>query len=173
MNFTKRQKMLSAVFLVGVGGLVVDRTILRPQGGPQAASARSAGEPSVTPGAGTPATEKKPGPVSMAERLSRLAGGQEANPQECRDPFTLPRCWSDPAGGSGERTPDAIRTFLLKHQLRAVVIKEGQYCALIDDGDRFLIPGQFIDGMRLVTVTPASAIFEREGKQAVLNLAVK
>ena len=39
MSLSKRQKTLSAVFLIGLVALVTDRTILRPQGGPQAVSA--------------------------------------------------------------------------------------------------------------------------------------
>jgi hypothetical protein len=173
MSLTKRQKMLSAVFLIGVGGLVADRTILRPQGGLQAASAGSLSESSsAVPLAGSvPAAEKASGPVPVAERLNNLSAGKETAPDELRDPFALPRSWSDPGAVSEERTVDTTGASLQRHQLRAVVMQNGKYCALIDDV--FLVPGQSLDGFKLVSVNPDSAVFERDGKRAVLDLAVK
>lgn len=173
MDLTKRQRMLSAVFLVGLVGLVVDRTILRPQGGPQAASASPAREPPAALPAAVPEAEKTAGPVSVADRLNRLAAGTRGSADEVRDPFVLPFSWSDSTGAGGERLPDSVLAFVQKHRLRAVVMQEGRHCALLDESDRFLAPGDVLDGFRLVAVTPGSAVFESQGKRATLDLLVK
>lgn len=173
MTLTKRQKMLSAVFVLGLGGLVMDRTILRPQGGPQAASAGSLSTATgaVSASGNTPAAEEPPAPLGVAERLNRLSAGKETGPEELRDPFALPLSWSDSGAGAGEKTPDSMRIFVQKHQLKAVVVQSGESSALIDD--KFLVPGQSVDGFTLVSVDQRSAVFERDGKQVILNLIVK
>jgi len=173
MSLTKRQKMLSAVFLLGAAGLVADRTILRPQGGPQAASADSLSVASsaVPPSNRGPAAETVTEPPSVAERLNNLLAGQETGPEEPRDPFSLPATWSDTAPVDGERTPDAAKGFVRTHQLKAIVMQGGQSCAQIDDS--FLVIGQCVDGFTLVSVDHRSAVFEREGKRAVLDLVIK
>jgi hypothetical protein len=173
MSLTKRQKILSGVFLLGVAGLVADRTILRPQGGPQAASADSlpVAPSAVPPSNRGPATEAVPEPPSVAERLNNLLAGKETGPDEPRDPFSLPATWSDTAPADGERTPDTIRGFVRTHQLKAIVMQGGQSCAQVDDS--FLVPGQCVDGFTLVSVDHRSAVFEREGKRAVLDLVIK
>jgi len=175
MSLTKRQKTLSAVFLVGLIGLVVDRTILRPQGGPQAASASSSSRSSApgTAASGVPAGDQSPGPMPVAERLNKLAAGKEMGSDAGRDPFVLPLSWSEAGSGSGERTPDPIRRFVQKHRLNAVVLRKGEYCALVDDHDDLLSAGQSVEGFTLVSVTPTSAVFEREGQRAILEMAVK
>jgi hypothetical protein len=171
MSLTKRQKTLLAVFLIGLVGLAVDRTILRPQGGPQAASAGTTAATSSTPApSDTPTAEQVP-PPTVAERLNKLAAGQKTGAEELRDPFVLPSSWSDPAGGTGTRTPDPVRLFLQRHRLQAVVMQNGEYGALIDDV--LLVPGQSLDGFQLVSVASDAAVFERQGQRAVLNLAVK
>ncbi len=172
MSLTKRQKTLSVIFLIGLVGLVVDRTILRPQGGPQAASAGTADATSGAPASanGAPTAEQAP-PPTVAERLNKLAAGQKTGPEELRDPFVLPLSWSDPAAGTTTRTPDTVRLFLQKHRLQAVVMQNGEYGALIDDV--LLVPGQLLDGFQLVSVASDAAVFEHQGQRAVLNLAVK
>jgi hypothetical protein len=166
MNLTKRQKMLSAVFLLGVGGLVVDRTLLRPQGGPQAASARA--QPAAS---AAPAAESTPVRAPLAERLNNLLVGRETAPKDLRDPFSLPATWSETGPANGERTPDTVREFLRKHRLKAVVIKAGESCAEVDD--TYLAPGGYLDGFRLVSVDQRSAVFAGGGKQVVLHLVVE
>ena len=51
------------------------------------------------------------------------------------------------------------------------MIQGGGSCALVDDS--YLCPGQYLDGFMLVSVDSRSAVFERDGKQAVLDLAVE
>lgn len=173
MNLSKRQKMLSAVFLIGVVGLVADRTILRPQGGPQAASAGSLSAAPGAAAAANPASAPAPAPARapLAERLNNLLSGQKTEPNELRDPFCLPATWSDAVSVEGPRPADTVRRFLQKHQLNAVGEVQGKAQAQVDD--RLLRPGQELDGFTLISVDYHSAVFERDGKQAVLDLIVK
>ncbi len=182
MSLSKRQKILSAVFLIGLVALVADRTVLRPAGGPRGLGGRApTGEtepvgpdplPASGPGAGPsgrlPAAEATP-PATVAQRLDKLTSGKEAGSEALRDPFSLPLSWSDTTVGKGERTPDATEAFVQRHQFRAMVVRNGESSALVDDS--FLIPGQSLDGFTLVAVGPRSALFERDGKQVILNLA--
>jgi hypothetical protein len=170
MRLSRRQKILSAVFLIGLAALVADRTVLRPRGGPRAVSADSlaASAPDARPASHLPAAEVAP-PVTVAQRLDKLTSGKEAGSESLRDPFALPPSWSDTTAGNGERTPDATTSFVRKHQFRAVVVRNGESCALVDDST--LTPGQSLDGFTLVAVGPRSALFEGDGKQVVLKLA--
>jgi len=170
MSLSKRQKTLSAVFLIGLIALVADRTILRPQGGPRAASADPL--PASVGGAGSssnlPAPEPTP-PATITQRLNHLASGQDAGSEELRDPFSLPPSWSDTTAGKGGGITDASGGFARRHQFRAVVVRDGQSSALVDDS--FLVPGQSLDGFMLVSVGSRSALFERDGQQVMLHLA--
>jgi hypothetical protein len=170
MSLSKRQKALSAVFLIGLVALVADRTILRPQGGPRAASADplAASVGGAGPSGNLPAVEPAP-PLTVAQRLNKLVSGREAGSEELRDPFSLPPSWSDTTAGNEERTTDPTGGFVRRHQLRAMVVRGGEASALVDDS--FLVPGQSLDGFTLVSVGSRSALFERDGKQVVLRLA--
>lgn len=173
MNLSKRQKLLAAVFLVGLVGLVADRTILRPQGGPAAASAESLpASPRAAVSAGNvPAGDNAPAPATVAERLNNLLAGPEMGMQELRDPFALPPSWSGTTTATGQKIPDATTVFVRKHQLKAVFMQGEETCAQVDD--TFLVPGQSVDGFKLVSVDQRTALFEHEGKQVTLELASK
>ncbi len=132
MNLTKRQKMLSAVFLVGLVGLVVDRTHLASAGrSPSRFGGFPRGDAQRRPGGcrSAPAAESTPTRAPVAERLNNLLAGKETGPNDLRDPFSLPDTWSETAPGDGARAPDAARGFLRRHQLKAVVIQGGESCA--------------------------------------------
>ena len=88
-----------------------------------------------------------------------------------RDPFCLPATWSGTEAVSAEKAPDAVRVFLGKHHLKAVLIQGGVSCAQVDDS--YLSPGEYLDGFKLISVDQRSAVFERQGKQAVLDLVVE
>ncbi len=170
MSLSKRQKVLSGVFLVGLVGLVADRTIPRPQGGPKAASAESAAPASHTarsnnaPGEGDQSTRPP-----LAERLKKLLPDEEDGAAMLRDPFALPVPWSDSVGNK-ERIPDAAGAFARRHQLKAVVVRGQDVSAQVDDS--FLVPGQTMEGFRLVSINDRSVVFERDGKQVVLDLVI-
>jgi len=105
----------------------------------------------------------------VAQRLDKLTCGKQAGSDALRDPFSLPPSWSDTTAGKGERAPDPTGEFVRQHQFRAVVVRNGESSALVDDS--FLVPGQSLDGFTLVAVGPRSALFERDGQQVVLSLA--
>ena len=169
MSLSKRQKILSTVFLIGLVALVADRTVLRPQGGPRVASA----DPRPVPAGSVPTSGPVPGtqgtpPATVAQRLDKLVSGQGAGSGEFRDPFSLPPSWSGTAAGKTEKAPDPTGEFVRRHQLRAVVVRDGASSALVDD--TFLVPGQSLDGFTLVLVGSRCALFERDGKQVMLPL---
>jgi hypothetical protein len=170
MVLTKRQQMLLATFFLGLIGLVVDRVFLRPQGGADTASAEAA-EQYAIPASSRQAIPAVPaaaqGP-SLAERLHRLWPG-EPNSQDLRDPFSLPVSWFDEIGGGSAATSDTVAAFAANHTLEAVVVDHRQTYALV--GDRFLAPGQEIDGFTLVRISPRSAVFRHGGEQITLELA--
>lgn len=165
--------MLSGVFLVGLVGLVADRTILRPHGGPKPASAESSVPASKAPARSgrVPTDGNSPARVPLAERLDKLLPDRGDSSVKLRDPFSLPVLWSEGGAANKEKALDPIGIFTRKHQLRAVVVQGQEVCAQIDDS--VLVPGQALDGFKLVSVSDCSVTFEREGKQVILELAVK
>ncbi len=170
MSLSKRQQILSGVFLVGLVGLVADRTMLRPQGGPKAASAESLAPASnvARPG-GAPAEGDQTVRPPLVERLNMLLPDQENGAAELRDPFRLPVSWAGSVGNK-EKTPDAAEAFAHRHQLKAIVVQGQDVCAQVDDS--FLVPGQTMEGFQLVSINDRSVIFERDGKQVVLDLVI-
>ena len=85
-----------------------------------------------------------------------------------RDPFSLPASWPDNGDGSGGKGLDAAATFIGTHRLTAVVIDGRESYAVLDD--RFLVPGQSVDGFVLLSVGDRSAVFERDGRRITLEL---
>src|SRR4030042_297963 len=170
MSFTKRQKTLSAVLGLGRLALVADRMILRPQGGPSAASAdslQSANEAMLL-SSGVPAPENAPGQSGVADRLNKLLSGEDVDIDQMRDPFSLPESWFNNTAPGDERAADKTGGFARRHQLRAVVVQGGESYALL--ADDVVGPGQSVDGFTLVSVGDRSVVLEREGKQVVREL---
>ena len=169
MDITGRQKKLLTILLMGLVSLVLDRTILRPQGGPGAASAEvlHPSDQSVPFTDNIPVLEEER-KQGMAERLNAIWPAAGTDLTQMRDPFSLPASWPDNGGGSGIGVPDAAATFLGAHELTAVVIDGRESYAVLDD--RFLVPGQSVDGFMLVSVGERSAVFERNGGQITLEL---
>jgi hypothetical protein len=170
MTLTKRNKVLFSVFGVGLMALVADRTILRPQGGPAAASA-SQSEDSERPSAGAAAPEEQQPEIDMADRLGVLWSGREPVFEQVRNPFSLPTTWFETSGVAEERIPDICLRFIRTHRLTAIGMQGGESYIMVDD--QFLVPGRRLDGFTLASVGDRSAVFEREGRQAVLELIVK
>lgn len=168
MNLTKRNKSLLAVFFVGLIALAADRTILRPQGGPGAASAASEPGDAGLLSSNVPVLQSKPPELGVAERLDGLWSQKEPDFERMRNPFALPPSWFGTADNPGERISDVISRFIRTHQLTAVVRNGEKSYAQVDD--RFLIPGQTIDGFTLVSVGDRCAVFERDGARAVLEM---
>jgi hypothetical protein len=162
---------LIGIFLLGLAALGVDRTLLRPQGGAHAASA----DWSPPPAAAIEAANSAPVPPGeasaprLAERLGRLAPEHPADLSQMRDAFALPGSWDAEPAADTKAPVSPIARFIRSHRLGAVVMEGPDSCVLVDD--RFLRLGQQIDGFTLVTVGERSAVFERDGEQAHLELA--
>jgi hypothetical protein len=171
MTLTRRQKTLIGIFCVGLTALVLDRVLLRPQGGPGAASADSLGQAaeSTLLVENLPAVKSGAAP-SVAQRLSDLAD-EEPNLAGLRNPFSLPASWSDKTARGPRVGMDAAARFVRAHELTAVVIDGPRSYVLVDN--HLLVCGQTIDGFELVSVAGRSAVFEREGKRVALELLDK
>ena len=165
MRFTRRQKIMSAIFAVGLVGVAADRVLIRSQGGPAAASGGS----SSLPATHLPAESAAPQETPVTQCLNRLWSDKAVDFERVRNPFSLPSSWSN-LNEKPARTPlDAGEVFARRHQLTAVVLDGPQSYVLIDD--RLLRPGQEIDGFRLVAVENRSALFEGAGMRVRLELA--
>ncbi len=169
MDFTGRHKKLLVILFLGLVALVLDRTILRPQGGPGAASAEALhpSDQSVPLTDNIPVLEVERS-RGMAERLNVIWPVAGTDFTQMRDPFLLPASWPDNGDGSGRGGADATATFIGTHKLTAVVIDGRKSYAVLDD--RFLVPGQSVDGFVLVSVGDRSAVFERDDRQITLEL---
>jgi hypothetical protein len=167
MHLTRRNKTLLAVFVVGLMALAADQTILRPEGGPQAAGAADSRDSALLSIA-LPTLEDKPQEPGLAKRLSRFGPPQEPDFSQARNPFALPPSWSGTPHATGKSLPEAVARFLSTHQLAAIVLDGERSYILVDD--RVLVPGQALDGFTLVSVEARAAIFESQGQRATLEL---
>jgi hypothetical protein len=172
MVLEKRQKVFIAVFFLGLIALVVDRVCLRPEGGPKHASASAFEQYGVPVSTADPVPEP-PGTrnPTVAERLDRLWSDQDVNEGSMRDPFSLTGSWQVSPPVDAPPAPDEAAVFAETHPLVAVVMAGQQSYVLIND--RVLPLGEQIDGFTLVSVGAKSAVFERQGKQIVLELVSK
>ena len=170
MSFTGRQKTFLVIFFVGLVALVVDRTVLRPQGAPGAASADSfdPSDDAVLLSDNIPVLEGQ-ARQNVVERLDLMWSEEGADFEQIRDPFSLPASWLDKVAADGQEMSDPAALFAKRHRLQAVVMDGGQSYALVDD--RFLVPGQVIGGFVLLSVGDRAAVFQGGGKQVVLELA--
>lgn len=166
MVVTKRQKIIVVVFLIGLSALIVDRVWLQPK--PASAESPKGSADQVSSTASRPSPEHSPDKPSVAQRLNSLWPQQEPNFADLRDPFCLPRSWSGVSKDGAAATADATTGFAATHRLSAVVLEGRVSYALV--GDRFLTPGQEIDGYRLVSVGDRFAVFEGQGGRVVLKL---
>jgi hypothetical protein len=170
MKLTSRQKVLLAVFFVGALALTVDRVLLRPGGGPEAASADASGL-AGDPGAGTvesPTNQASPRRNDVAALLDQFGGDTALQVDAVRDPFALPGSWREEPSTAPAPASDVATRFRQAHRLTAVVLDGQTSYVLIDE--RLMVPGQAVDGFTLATVRTRSAVFERDGQQVVLEL---
>jgi len=173
MILARRQKVLVAIFVLGLVGLAADRVFLRPQGGPGAASADASDSYAMPPlpaRNGPSAVAEAQGP-GMAERLDRIWPDREPNTVEARDPFSLRGSWLGNAGTGSSAAPDPAEVFAQAHPLVAVVMDGQRSYVLVND--RVLKLGEQIDGFTLVSIGAKSAVFERQGQRIVLELLSK
>jgi hypothetical protein len=166
MALTKRHKVLAAVFAIGLAGLIVDRLWLQP--GAASADPAAGSDAGISSAAPHPsrATSDRP---SVAQRLNDLWPGGGPEFSDVRDPFYLPRSWSDAQKNGAAAAEDRTTGFAAAHQLSAVLSEGRISYALVDD--RLLTPGQEVDGFTLVSVGDRFAVFEGQGSRVVLRLA--
>jgi len=166
MALTKRQKVLVAVFVVGLAALLVDRVWL----GPKAASAGSStgSGANASSAASSLSSRVTPDKPNVTQRLDSLWAEREPNFADVRDPFCLPSSWSGVQKDSPGAAGDPATGFAATHRLSAVLAEGRVSCALVDD--RLLTPGQEIDGFKLVSVGDRFAVFEGRGARVVLKL---
>ena len=171
MRLTRRQKIMLGVFGVGLVGLVIDRVLVRSQGGPAAASADAPYSASASPVPATDLRPESPPPqeTRVTQCLNRLWSDKEVDFEHVRNPFSLPPSWSQPNAKPARLLPDAGEVFAKRHQLTAVVLDGPRSYVLIDD--RLLRPGEEIDGFRLVAVEDRAALFEGNDTRVRLELA--
>lgn len=169
MALTKRQKTLIGIFCVALVVVVAERVLVGPRGGPDAASADSLEE--VVEAVLSEEDQPEAESPSVAERLRDLAAGEEPNLAQLRNPFSLPASWFPRAVQGSAAVEDAAARFVRTHQLTAVVMDGPRSGALIDN--RFLVPGQVLDGFRLVSVADRSAVFEGQGRRVTLELLTR
>lgn len=169
MKLSKRQKVCCAILALGLGALVVDRALLRPQGGPAEVSAYSPAAPGEPAVGATEHPDLQHPTVKLAQQLETLCPD---NPDlsQVRDAFSLPASWLAEIHPESRPRPeqDAAAKFTRDHQLKAVAADGQASYALVDD--HFLVIGQQLDGFRLVAVDEDSATFAAGGKQVVLRL---
>jgi hypothetical protein len=161
------------IFFNGLIALVIDRVVLRPQGGPESASAGSyavSGD-TVSPTTDTAGSQPEPERPDVAARLNSLWSDNGLDSAEIRDPFSLPPDWLGGNADAGAPATDPASVFAKTHQLAAVVRDGRESYVLV--GDHFLRPGQGIDGFKLVSVADRAAVFERDGVQVTLQLKSK
>jgi hypothetical protein len=172
MVLEKRQKAFVATFFLGLIGLVMDRVLLRPQGPAETASAAASETYAVPVSTDDPvALPPQTQDPTVAERLDRLWPDREVTDVNLRDPFSLMPFWQTSPEGDAPPAPDEATVFARTHPLVAVVMDGRQSYVLVND--RVLSPGDQVDGFTLVSVGVKSALFERRGKQIVLELVSK
>lgn len=173
-----RRIVLGAVLLLGAVALGVDRVWLTPNAVDAAVrpavAPRTAAMPRVpVQQVAAPAREVEPGRSGgvIAERLSRASQQRGVDPLRAVDAFEVPATWRsaakpEAAPAAPAAPPDPATVFRMRHRLVAVMVGSSGAYAMVDD--QTLLPGQVIDGFRLVRVDQRSALFEADGRTVEL-----
>lgn len=183
MKLSKQQKVYTAVLVIVLGALVIDRTYLSQGKVPAEASASSnqaagegvPGQDQSTAGGISDSTSQSP-TMKLIHQLDTLWSEKNPDLNQTRDAFSLPESWLaavNPDFAKGPRAADyeqgAETSFARNHQLKAVVVQGQERCIMVDD--HFLVIGQELDGFKLIAVDEDSATFEAGAKRVVLRLA--
>ena len=177
MKLSRQQKIYLAILALVLGALLVDRLFRSRQTVAAEASAYSvlADETTAAPAlvfdkkTRGPEPNSQPPSIKLAQRLEILLPDECLDSDQARDAFSLPAAWLDelcaqnPLGQA-----DAAARFAKSHQLKAVLIDGKMRFALVDD--HLLIPGQELDGFKLVAVNQSSATFAAGTKRVILKL---
>jgi len=178
MKLSKQQKVYTAVLVVVLGALVIDRIYLSQGRVPAEASASSNQvSDELVPGVmDIPDSASQSPTVKLIQQLDMLWSEKNLDLNQARDAFSLPESWLaavNPNFAKGTRAADydqgAETSFARNHQLKAVVVQDQTRCVMVDD--HFLVIGQELDGFKLIEVDKDSATFEAGAKRVVLRLA--
>ncbi len=177
----KQRKTIVVVLGVAMLALVVDRVFLQESAGPRKAGADTSVAPTSS---ATPLVQQPTAPhaneqgVVLARRLEQLQQSEQFNLSAVRNAFEPDKSWIQPKieikrhgkqGETRQATLDPVQNFIESHRLTAV-LGVGESGAAIVEGERWPI-NKTINGWTLTTITIRTAVFEKDGKQAVLQIA--
>jgi len=199
MRLSRQQKVYLAILALALGTLLVGRHILSRQPAPAARCAgispatTSQGLPRHSDGGvnrgsrgaeshllprettagkmGLPDPNSQDPRIKLAQRLEILWPDEYLTPASAgtRDAFSLPAAWlSELCAQNPLVEGDAAAQFAKSHQLNAVLIEEKMRSALVDG--HLLIPGQELDGFKLIAIDESSATFATGTKLVILKL---
>jgi len=171
MKLSRQQKIYLAILALVLGALLVDRLFRSRQIVAAEASAYSDPLPGETIPAMTdlPEPNSQPPSMKLAQQFEILLPDECLDSDQARDAFSLPAAWLDELCAQNLLgQADAAARFAKSHQLKAVLIDGKMRSALVDD--HLLIPGQELDGFKLVAVNQSSATFAAGRRRVVLKL---
>jgi len=190
MRLSRQQKVYLAILALALGTLLVDRHILSRQpapaegnGEPETVAAKAPAYSEGSRGAeshllprettagkmGLPDPNSQDPRIKLAQRLEILWPDESLDLDQARDAFCLPAAWlSELCAQDPLVEGDAAVQFTKTHQLNAVLIEGKMRSALVDG--RLLIPGQELDGFKLIAIDESSATFEAGTKRVILRL---
>jgi len=176
MKLARKQIVYVVMLGLAATALVVDRLV-----GPGGGTLRTANaeyvmpaEPDAQPPASAFASEKPP--QDLAGRLATLAAARSIDIDRSRDVFVPSPAWQGDFGRGGPVAMDAppadaesaLEAFRRTRQLGAIVDGGSEMGAIVDG--QFVRVGQFLDGMRLVHISPDSATFQSSQGKVELRL---
>jgi hypothetical protein len=184
LKLTRQRKVFLGILGVGLAALAVDR--LADNSGPAKASASEYAIERPAPGAammatpmpalpGTPQSVEPPqARVSLAERLETAREAQQATDSELRDIFQPPpwqavKPTAPGIGVAAVAAPTPAQAFERAH--KHLGVKTGSKAVARVD-DKYLTVGQSFDGFTLRSVGARSAVFQKDGVEVVLAMAV-
>jgi len=178
MRLSRQQKIYLAILALALGALLVNRLFRSRESVTAEASAYSDPLPGETIPAPALVFDKKtrgpdpnsqPPSIKLAKRLQILWPDEGLNLDQARDAFSLPAAWLAEVYAQNPLVEgDATARFAKSHQLKAVLVDGQTSSALVDD--HLLIPGQELDGFKLVAIDEDSATFEAGTKRVILKL---
>ena len=172
MKVTKQQKVLGGVLVLGMVALAMDRFVFSTATPDPSTSDVAKSEYAVAPGAASPGAKPQPsaGPaqgsqISLAQRLR--TAGQGLSDNSTRDAFALPASWV--VQGPAAPTERLAEKFRQAHRLNGVLASGEHTYAMVDS--TIVVLGQSLDGFKLTNISHRTAVFERDGERATLNMS--
>lgn len=175
----KQRKTIIVLLGVAMLALVIDRVFMDGESGPRTAAANTS-VPQVTIDATTSTTPKvseDDANFVLARRLEQLQQSQQFNLTAVPNAFEPSTSWIQPKVEIVQHTKpktqgssfDLSEQFVKEHHLIAV-LGTGEGGTAIVNGKRWTV-GNAVKGWTLTNITIRTAVFEKDGKQAVLQIA--